>query len=75
MVWLNELGKGNSHTLDDIPFVLLGGKSHGLKMGRNLKFPGLPHNRLWLSVAQSMGHDMKSFGTDKFCAEGPLPLT
>ncbi len=75
VVWLNELGKGNSHTLDDIPFVLLGGKSHGLKMGRNLKFPGLPHNRLWLSVAQSMGHDMKSFGTDKFCAEGPLPLT
>ncbi|HRQ90988.1 MAG TPA: DUF1552 domain-containing protein, partial [Bacteroidia bacterium] len=26
VVWLNELGKGNSHTLDDIPFVLVGGK-------------------------------------------------
>ena len=23
VVWTNELGKGNSHTLDDIPFVLL----------------------------------------------------
>ena len=25
IVWTNELGKGNSHTLDDIPFVLVGG--------------------------------------------------
>src|SRR5207247_2186734 len=35
IVWTNELGKGNSHTMDDIPFVLLG---NGLdfKMGRSL---------------------------------------
>ena len=26
IIWTNELGKGNSHTLDNIPFVLLGGK-------------------------------------------------
>ena len=33
-VWTNELGKGNSHTLDNIPFVLVG---NGLdfKMGRS----------------------------------------
>ncbi len=24
IVWTNELGKGNSHTLDNIPFVLIG---------------------------------------------------
>ena len=37
IVWTNELGKGNSHTLDNIPFVLVG---NGLdfKMGRSLKF-------------------------------------
>ena len=37
IVWTNELGKGNSHTLDDIPFVLVG---NGLdfKMGRSLKY-------------------------------------
>src|SRR5262249_44682441 len=35
IVWTNELGKGNSHTLDDIPFVLVG---NGLdfRMGRSL---------------------------------------
>ena len=37
IVWTNELGKGNSHTLDNIPFVLVG---NGLdfQMGRSLKF-------------------------------------
>ena len=35
IVWTNELGKGNSHTLDNIPFVLVG---NGLdfRMGRSL---------------------------------------
>ena len=37
IVWTNELGKGNSHTLDNIPFVLVG---NGLdfQMGRSLKY-------------------------------------
>jgi hypothetical protein len=74
VVWLNELGKGNSHTLDDIPFVLLGGKAHGLKAGRALNFGGVSHNRLWLSIAQSMGHGMQTFGNAKFCEGGALGL-
>lgn len=76
IVWLNELGKGNSHTLDNIPFVLIGGeKATGFKMGRQIEFPkGTPHNRLLLSIAQSMGHDIQSFGTDMFCTDGALNL-
>lgn len=76
VVWLNELGKGNSHTLDNIPFVLVGGeKSTGFKMGRHLQFPkNTPHNRLWLAIAHSMGHGIETFGTEMFCADGALPL-
>lgn len=74
IVWLNELGKGNSHSLDDIPFLLLGGKAHGFKTGRALHLGGTAHNRLWLSVAQSMGHDIDSFGREEHCAEGALNL-
>ena len=72
IVWTNELGKGNSHTLDNIPFVLVG---NGLdfKMGRSLKFKKLPHNRLLLSLAHGMGHDLKRFGNPDFCGEGGLP--
>ena len=74
IIWLNELGKGNSHTLTDVPFVLLGGKAHGIKSGRALHLGGTAHNRLWLTVAQSMGHNIDSFGRKEHCAEGPLNL-
>jgi hypothetical protein len=72
IMWTNELGKGNSHTLDNIPFVLVG---NGLdfKMGRSVKYKKLPHNRLLLSLAHGMGHHIKSFGNPDFCGDGPLP--
>jgi hypothetical protein len=71
IVWTNELGKGNSHTLDNIPFVLVG---NGLdfKMGRSLKLPKVPHNRLLLSLAHGMGHPIKTFGNPDYCGAGPL---
>lgn len=74
IVWLNELGKGNSHTLDNIPLVLVGGKGHGFRTGRSLKLGRVPHNRLWLAIAHSMGHELKTFGTAKFCEGGALGL-
>ena len=71
LVWTNELGKGNSHTLDNIPFVLVGG---GLdyKIGRSLKFGKVPHNRLLLSLAHGFGHHIDRFGNPDFCGDGPL---
>ena len=72
IVWTNELGKGNSHTLDNIPFVLVG---NGLdfKMGRSLKFGKVPHNRLLMSLAHGFGHRIDRFGNPDFCTVGPLP--
>jgi hypothetical protein len=71
IIWTNELGKGNSHTLDNIPFVLVG---NGLdfRMGRAVKFPNVPHNRLLLTLAQGMGHDLRTFGNPNFCKDGVL---
>src|SRR6185312_278990 len=37
LVWTNELGQGNTHTLDDIPFVLVG-NGLGFQMGRSLNY-------------------------------------
>ena len=73
IIWTNELGKGNSHTLDNIPFVLVG-NGGGLKMGRSLKFEKAPHNRLWIAIANAMGHDISTFGNPKLCEVGPLNL-
>ena len=71
LVWTNELGKGNSHTLDNIPFVLVGG-GLDFKMGRALKFGKVPHNRLLLSLAHGFGHTIDRFGNPDFCGDGPL---
>jgi hypothetical protein len=72
IVWSNELGKGNSHTLDNIPFVLVGG-GLDFKMGRARDYKGVPHNRLLLSLAHGFGHPIKEFGNPNFCGDGPLP--
>ena len=74
IMWTNELGKGNSHTLDNIPFVLVG---NGLdfKMGQSLKFKKAPHNRLLMALAGGFGHHLKKFGNPNFCGDGPLGLS
>lgn len=74
IVWTNELGKGNSHTLDNIPFVLIGGKAHGIKTGRYLNANKVAHNRLLMGISQSMGHPLKSFGDAKHCDGGAFNL-
>lgn len=74
VVWLNELGKGNNHALENIPFVLVGGKAHGIKTGRQIQFNKTAHNRLWLSIAQSMGHGIETFGMKQHCGGGALNL-
>jgi hypothetical protein len=71
IIWTNELGKGNSHTLDNIPFVLVGGGLN-FKMGRALQYTRVPHNRLLLSLAHGFGHRINRFGNPDFCADGPL---
>lgn len=73
ILWTNELGKGNSHTLDNIPLVLIGGGT-GFKTGRSLKYDGIPHNRLWLALAHAMGHHIPTFGKTELCVGGALDL-
>ncbi len=71
IIWTNELGKGNTHSLNNIPFVLVGG-GIGFKMGRSLSFDHVAHNRLWISMARAMGHPLKTFGNPKLSKGGPV---
>ena len=71
IVWTNELGKGNSHTRDNIPFVLVGG-GLGFKTGQTFDFKGVPHNRLLMTLAEAMGHPTKAYGNPDFCGDGVL---
>lgn len=71
IVWTNELGKGNSHTRDNIPFVMVGG---GLDFGfgQAYDFGKVPHNRLLMTMLEGFGMPAESFGNPDFCGDGPL---
>lgn len=74
ILWGNELGKGNSHTLRDIPFVAIAGDRCSWQTGRSLRFNKEPHNRLLMSLAHELGHPLQQFGMEKFSQAGPLGL-
>lgn len=71
IIWTNELGKGNSHTRDNIPFVMVG-EGLGFEMGQAIDFGKVPHNRLLLSICEGMGFPENTFGNPDFCGDGPL---
>ena len=71
VVWTNEMGTGNSHSLNDIPWVLVGG-GLGFKTGRALHMGNVPHNRLLLSLAKPFGLDRDTFGQEDLCQGGVL---
>jgi len=73
VIWTNELGKGNNHTLDNIPFVAVGG-GFGFEMGRSVKLDKVAYNRFHLALAHGVGHSLETFGKPTLCEGGPLRL-
>jgi hypothetical protein len=73
ILWVNELGVGNSHTHTRIPFALIGSAGGYFKTNKFVKYNRVPHNRLLLSVAQAMGVNVTQFGDPKYCTAGALP--
>ncbi len=77
VVWVNELGRGNSHSLRDIPFIVAGnvqnpdGTPH-FRSGRHVHYDGdQPHNDLLTSICQAFGMSTTHFGDMRF-SNGPL---
>jgi Protein of unknown function (DUF1552) len=75
LVWGNELSVGNSHSHQDIPFVLLGSAGGHFRTGRYLQLGGLPHNRLLLSLLEAFGAEGSSFGHPDFSQQALTGLT
>ena len=56
------LGDGATHQFYDLPFILAGGGQGQIKQGRFIKCPsGTLNSNMWLTLAQLMGVEMKSF--------------
>jgi hypothetical protein len=64
VVWGSELGIANTHSFKSTPFVVAGGASGAMPMGRYLEYnEQVQHNRLLVAVCNAMGlPDVKTFG-------------
>lgn len=72
VVWVNELGQGNSHTRRDIPFILAGGCQGYFNTGRYIDFGGAHHGQLLVSLCHAMGYpSVQTFGRPEY-SQGPL---
>jgi Protein of unknown function (DUF1552) len=77
ILWCNELGRGNVHSHDGMPFLLAGGAAaapHALKMGRFLQFPDSAKAKsadLLVSLMNIFGLPDTTFGNPDYCG-GPL---
>ncbi len=71
VVWVNSLGKGNSHTRNDIPIVMAGGLHGAFETDRYLEYDDQPHNDFLISLANAMDVNINTFGDPDF-ATGPL---
>jgi hypothetical protein len=73
--WHSEVGSGWTHSMYDVIHQVIGGKGY-FKTGRYVDFGGGPtnsHNRLLVHFLNYMGIPATSFGSPKYCMEGPFP--
>jgi len=70
VVFFNECAIGNTHSIENMPVLMFGGKSLRLQAGQHLKFNGRYMNDVWAAVAGAFGAPA-SFGDAAF-TKGPV---
>jgi hypothetical protein len=71
IVWGSEVAKGNTHSWQQMPFVVMGGGAGALDTGRFVQVPGQNHCRLLLALAHAMDVPLQEFG-GFYAGGGPL---
>jgi hypothetical protein len=69
VVICSEVSDGNTHTHDNMPFIVCGKGGGAVRTGRVIDTNGRRHGELWVSIARAMGANLGSFGS----GGGPLP--
>ena len=58
----SSISDGNSHSLESLPILLLGGGSGGLKGGRHLHYTETPVSNLYLTLLDKLDIPVENFG-------------
>lgn len=69
VVMCSEIADANTHSHDDVLFVLAGRANGANSTGRHLQSCGARHSNLLVGTAVAMGQDIWNFG---FAIDGPL---
>jgi Protein of unknown function (DUF1552) len=70
VVFFNECAIGNTHSINRMPVLMLGGKSLKLQTGQHMDFGGRFMNDIWAAICGAFGTDA-SFGDAAF-TKGPV---
>ena len=74
ILWGNELGQGNTHSAEGVPYVLAGNADGYFRTGRYVELRGsaeIPHNNVLLTLCHAMGVPLSTFGNPDYCT-GPI---
>lgn len=71
VLWCTELTQGNTHSYKELPIILAGRAGGAIKPGRLLRYNGVSHSNLHVSLLNAMGVADTKFGDPAFCT-GPL---
>ncbi len=66
VVFINECCVGNTHSIENMPTLLFGGKNLGLQAGQHLRFGGRYMNDIWAAIANAFDAPMATFGDAAF---------
>jgi hypothetical protein len=64
IVWGTEVSQGNSHSLEDIPYLLVGNAQGSIRGGQWLNYMGRSGNDLLITIAQAFGLPLTSIGAE-----------
>jgi hypothetical protein len=70
--WFNRHGDGDAHDNYGLPNIILGGTGGYFDMGRHLQLPATNPTEVLISLANSMGVDVPSFGEERYRATQPM---
>jgi hypothetical protein len=70
LLWGTDVSRGNTHSHDNMPFVLAGGGAK-FRMGRYATWQAAFHNDMLVSILNAFGSPVQTFGDPAFC-RGPL---
>jgi hypothetical protein len=70
VVFFNECAIGNTHSIENMPVLMFGGKNVGLQTGQHLQFGGKYMNDVWAAVCGAFGAPA-TFGDPAF-ADTPV---